>query len=337
MSTFVLKALKKKSKHTKKGLKPSLGVCIPVWSRPELLEICFASLIKNLDGLDATIWIFDNGSDAKTRSLISKLQSNKYRIHKVFFPVNMGIPYVANIFSGAVKESCDFTHYKAPDYVMIMDADAYFKNPVLDLITILENNRDIGIVSGHDSIEHKTISQQWVRINGKDVVLKTKAAERMITMLMSANDFCACYPFPHDSNQLVDWSLSLWNKNSMKSIGKKIAVACDYVLHLGINLSTWNNEEKDLASLQEKKEVEAVIRKENSRFYNQPDHYIDQRLAYQKKYADVFAENQQLKRRVRDIQNSTSWRITLPLRVVSGLLAKISLWWQRFFSKEPLN
>ena len=241
----------------------------------------------------------------------------------------MGIPYLANIFSGAIRESCDFAHYKAPDYVMIMDADTYFKKPVLDLVTILEKHRDVGIVSGHDSIEHKTISQQLVRINGKDIVLKTKAAERMITMLLSTHDFCACYPFPHDSNQHVDWSLSLWNANSMKRIGKKIAVACDYVLHLGINLSTWNNEEKDLATLQEKNEAEAVIRKENKSLFSQTAQTEDHRFAFQKKQSEVLAENQRLKRRVQMLQNSTSWQITLPFRLLSELFNKIKLLLQK--------
>ena len=56
----------------------SLGICIPVWNRGDLFLIAFKSLIKQLDGINATIWIFDNGSDNMTRDIIYNLEDFFY-------------------------------------------------------------------------------------------------------------------------------------------------------------------------------------------------------------------------------------------------------------------
>src|SRR3954465_5499828 len=132
----------------------SLAVCFPVWNRPDLFEVSYTSLLRQLGGIDATIWIFDNGSDAGTRALIHGLKTTECRLFKIFLPQNMGLPFVANIFSQLLTQDCDYAAYRAPMNVMLADADAYFKRPVRDMIEILES-KDLAIVSGHDSIEHE--------------------------------------------------------------------------------------------------------------------------------------------------------------------------------------
>lgn len=239
----------------------SLGICIPVWNRGELFKTCFTSLLKNLKGLDATIWIFDNGSDIKTRKIVESVKSSEFRINKIFFPENMGIPYVANVFAKAIQESCDYVNYKAPQYLMIMDADAYFKKPVKDLVELCAKHYQIGLISGHDSVEHKTIAEKRIKMHGKNILLKEKENERMITMLMKSEEFLRCYPFPHYRNRDVDWELAQWNPSSMEKRSKQIFVACDYVLHLGIYTSTWNKSKDILATEQEVREVKQILKK----------------------------------------------------------------------------
>lgn len=56
--------------------RPSLDVCIPVCNRGDLLRPCVASLRRHLAGIDAAIWLVDNGSDAPTRDVIRALSDD---------------------------------------------------------------------------------------------------------------------------------------------------------------------------------------------------------------------------------------------------------------------
>ena len=248
------------------NIKLTLGICIPVWNRGDLFKICFTSLLRQLKDVDATIWIYDNGSDIKTREIVEGVKSSKHRIIKTFFPQNMGIPYVANLFAKAVQENCDLVNYTSPQYVMIMDADAYFKKSVWDLVELCRKHYGIGLISGHDSIEHKAIKEKRLKLKGKNVLIKQKKNERMLTMLMKREEFIRCYPFPHYRNRDVDWELAQWNPNSMKKRNRGIFVACDYVLHLGLGVSTW---QKDRAinnhSAQEIKEVKQILNRNDKK------------------------------------------------------------------------
>ena len=137
---------------------PSLAVCFPVWNRGDLFETCFASLLRQLDGIEAAIWIFDNGSRPETLRIIQNLQADPHTLFKVFLPENMGIPYVVNAFCQLAVENCSYTGHRAPEHVMLADADAYFKGPVREMIEVLESNNHFSILSGHDSTEHKPLN-----------------------------------------------------------------------------------------------------------------------------------------------------------------------------------
>jgi glycosyltransferase involved in cell wall biosynthesis len=243
----------------------TLGVCIPVWNRGDLFLKSFNSLISQLEGVSATIFIYDNGSDSETVKIIQEVESCDHLIIKTFLPKNMGIPYVANLFAMAIQENCDYAGYISPQYTLIMDADAYFKKPVRDLLRLFNMFFDIGLLSGHDSIEHKEIYRTTTEINGASVVIKVKENERMLTMFMRKEEFTACYPFPHYRDRDVDWELTQWNLNSMKRRSRSIYVACDYVLHLGLDRSTWQS---DLAlkyhTESEINEVKSILSSNNS-------------------------------------------------------------------------
>lgn len=245
----------------------SLGVFIPVWNRGDVFSLAFNSLLEQLQGIEATIWIFDNGSGQDTKDILQNIESgSSYKIIKTFLPQNMGIPYAANVFAKAIQEECDFAGYRSPQFVLLMDADAYFKRPIIDLIEIFNQDYSVGLVSGHDSIEHGAIRQEERQINGRNVMIKEKENERMITMLMRKDEFLVNYPFPHYRNRDVDWEITQWNPNSMRKRNRKIMVACDYVLHLGIHSSTWNNSEQKLESEEEINEVHTILEKAGIKF-----------------------------------------------------------------------
>jgi glycosyltransferase involved in cell wall biosynthesis len=239
----------------------SLGICIPVWNRGDVFVVAFESLLKQLEGITATIWIYDNGSDKATRDIIYNIPDHPvHTIIKTYFPENMGIPYVANLFAQSIQEHCDYTGYHPPQYTLLMDSDAYYKKPVKDLIEIIENYYDVGVVSGHDSIEHLPLAETEFTIgDGKKIRAKEKENERMITMLMRREEYLSNYPFPHYRNRDVDWEITQWNPNSVTRRKRKIVVAVGYVLHLGINISTWNASKESFESEEEVNEVKAIL------------------------------------------------------------------------------
>jgi glycosyltransferase involved in cell wall biosynthesis len=217
----------------------SIAICFPVWNRPDLFQVSFASLLRQLEGIEASIWIFDNGSDAPTRELIEGLSSTEQRIFKVFLPQNMGIPFVVNIFSQIVTQDCDFAGYRAPSHVMVADSDAYFKKPIRDMIAVLESYSHFAVISGHDSIEHECVSQLTQTFRGEATVVKVKSIERGLCLIMRREILAACVPFPHHRDKDVDWELMKWHPNSVSARTRQLAVV-DYVAHLGLYDSTWH-------------------------------------------------------------------------------------------------
>jgi hypothetical protein len=217
----------------------SIAICFPVWNRPDLFQVSFASLLRQLEGVEASIWIFDNGSDAPTRELIEGLSSTDQRLFKVFLPQNMGIPFVVNIFSQIVTQDCDFAGYRAPAHVMVADSDAYFKKPVRDMIDVLESYSHFAVTSGHDSIEHESSSQKAHRLRGGTTTVKVKSIERGLCLIMRKEVLAACVPFPHHRDRDVDWELMKWHPNSVAARTRQLAVV-DYVAHLGLYDSTWD-------------------------------------------------------------------------------------------------
>jgi Glycosyl transferase family 2 len=212
----------------------SLAVCYPVWNRVDLFEASYRSLLRQLDGVHAAIWIFDNGSDEETRRFIAGLTSLEHRLFKVVLPQNMGLPFVANIFSQLLTQDCDYAGYRAASHVMLADADAYFKKPVRGLIDILEAS-ELAIVSGHDSVEHESPSQF---VHGTTVV-RVKSIERGLCLLMRKETLAACVPFPHHTNMDVDWELMKWHPSSTSARASAIGVV-DYVAHIGLYDSTYH-------------------------------------------------------------------------------------------------
>ncbi len=217
----------------------SLAICLPVWNRPDLFQVSFASLLRQLKGVETSIWIFDNGSDTPTRELIEGLSSTEQRIFKVFLPQNMGIPFVVNIFSQMLTQDCEFAGYRAPTHVMIADADAYFKKPVRDMIEILESYSHFAVISGHDSIEHESLSQVTHTLRGETIAVKSKSIERGLCLIMRKEILAACVPFPHHRDRDVDWELMKWHRNSVSARTRQLAVV-DFVGHLGLYDSTWH-------------------------------------------------------------------------------------------------
>jgi len=224
----------------KMGKSPfSLAVCFPVWNRSDLFKVCFDSLIRQLAGIEASIWVFDNGSDASTRELIASLKDQDRRLFKITLPQNMGIPFVVNTFSQILTQNCDYVGYRSPSHVMLADADAYFKHPILDMIDILEADSQAGVISGHDSVEHETLNEYRYPLRGGSTLVKEKLVERGICLIMRKDTLAACASLPHDLAFNVDWQIMTKHANSMAARKLKV-LAIDYVVHIGLYDSTWH-------------------------------------------------------------------------------------------------
>jgi hypothetical protein len=240
----------------------SLAVCYPVWNRSDLFQSSYASLLRQLEGIQASIWIFDNGSEEQTRNFIAGLSSAEHRLFKVFLPQNMGLPFVANTFSQILTQDSDYAGYRAPIHVMLADADAYFKKPVREMIEILEAH-DLAIVSGHDSIEHKSTDEFAHPLRGGTTTVRIKSIERGLCVLMRKETLAACVPLPHHTNMNVDWELMHWHPNSIWA--RKLRVgAVDYVAHIGLYDSTWHStgvpaDEAEVAEINEILEREGLL------------------------------------------------------------------------------
>jgi glycosyltransferase involved in cell wall biosynthesis len=217
----------------------SLAICFPVWNRADLFEASYSSLVRQLDTIDASIWIVDNGSDAPTKLAIAKADSERHGIFKITLPANMGIPYAVNVFSGMAGLSCAFANHRPADFVMIADADCYFKRPLRELIEILEGSPNAGAIAGHDSIEHEARRSFVFATGGGERVVKEKAVERGLCLLMRREILAGCVPFPTDTPLDFDWQLGQLHANSIEALGLKM-LAADYVVHLGLYDSTWH-------------------------------------------------------------------------------------------------
>jgi glycosyltransferase involved in cell wall biosynthesis len=220
--------------------KESLAICIPLWNRGDLFRVSFASLLRQLEGTEATVWVFDNGSDRETRAVLEEADGSPHRLCKVFLPENCGIPYVVNLFTRMVGEACDYIGYRPPTFVMLADADAYFKRPVRELIEILRAHPHIPVVSGHDSVEHGAVAQFDVVLPGGTTLhVCQKHVERGLCLVMRREELAMYSPFPHHVNQDVNWEIALTNRCSL-AVRQRTCVAVDHVVHLGAYESTWS-------------------------------------------------------------------------------------------------
>lgn len=238
-------------------LPPSVDVCIPVWNRGELLSPCVTSLRRQLGGVDATIWLFDNGSDAETRAVIRDLAEDDPHTFSVRFPRNMGIPHAVNMFVQSALQECDIAGRRRPDYLLLLDSDAYFRRPIRQLIEILESDYRFGAVSGHRSVEHEPIARRHLVTPSGVVEIDEKQIERMFCLLLRSEDLAAMVPFPHDTHVDVDWQIAERNPHSLKSTGRVIA-ATDNAVHIGLYDSTWHPVGVP-ASAAEAVEIDAVL------------------------------------------------------------------------------
>lgn len=219
--------------------RPSLSVCVPVWNRHDLLAPCMASLLDQLRGVDAEVWLVDNGSDSATRRVISDIAQTDGRVTTIAFGRNMGIPHAVNVFVRAAMQPCDLTERRPPEYLMLLDADAILTHPVRDLIELLELDSRYGAVSGHCSVEHEAHRELALTLGGRSVVVEEKRVERMFCLLMRAPDLASMVPFPHHTAVDVDWQVMERHPQSLAARGKVVA-AVDYAIHIGLYDSTWH-------------------------------------------------------------------------------------------------
>jgi glycosyltransferase involved in cell wall biosynthesis len=244
--------------HKQSQVSTRVAICIPVLNRGDLALASFASLRTRLGDVEADIYLFDNGSDAATQAKLNLLGiSAPHRLTRIRLPENRGLPYIFNLFCRMLEEPCAYTAYTPPDFVMIADADSYYKLAVRDLIRVLESDPSIGVVSGHDSVEHTSLADTQIWIGSREFRAREKTIERGQCLVMRRGDLMACYPLPHDTNLDLDWQLLRRHPRSMANRGRRI-LAVDGTVHLGLYESTWSSSGVP-ASRQELKEIDSAL------------------------------------------------------------------------------
>jgi glycosyltransferase involved in cell wall biosynthesis len=241
-------------------MKPLIAVCIPVWNRSDIIAASLQSLSKGLAGVEAHIYIFDNGSEIETRNLVFNLSNPEHKLFKMFLPSNFGIPYVVNAFRSLISQNCDLVNLRKPDFVMLMDSDAYFTRPIYPLLDILNTDYGVSVVSGHDSFEHKHKDKRSYRVGAEDIHVKVKLNERMLCLMMRREEFEAFDSFPTYRTRDVDWEIFFWNRMSL-AVRRRVLVAANWVLHLGQFDSTWNSQPVP-ASIDEIEKITSVLERE---------------------------------------------------------------------------
>ena len=171
----------------------------------------------------------------------------------------MGIPYVVNNFCQMAAQDCNYTGHRAPEFIMLMDSDVYFKRPLKDLLRILDGNSQVAIVGGHDSIEHPATATYTLQSGMSKLFLKEKKIERMCCMVMRRSELEICFPFPHDRSADVDWEITQWNSNSLAKRKRKL-ISVDSVAHIGLYDSTWHRSGIP-ASLEQMEEINTILKK----------------------------------------------------------------------------
>lgn len=218
---------------------PKVAFCITAWNRGDLLAASLASLLTCLDDLDAGIWIIDNGSDLKTRRIIATIDCKNAKLFKVHLPINMGIPYALNLFGAAIGQESAFAGHSAPDHVVILDADMFFRRQLRELVDLLRDDPGITIVSGHDSVEHSATDARSIEGARPALTLKTKDVERGCFFVLRYRDFLEFLPLPHDVPYNIDWQMVRDHPRSLAKTGRKL-VCVDASAHLGLFDSTWS-------------------------------------------------------------------------------------------------
>jgi glycosyltransferase involved in cell wall biosynthesis len=235
-------------------------VCIPIWNRSDIVAASLRSLNRGLAGTEAQIFLFDNGSDIETRDIIYELSNSEHKSFKIFLPGNYGIPYVVNTFRAFVAQQCDYINQPRPDFVMLMDADAYFTKPIRPLLDILTDSYKVAVISGHDSFEHKEISRHIFHVGFEDIEVKIKLTERMLCLVMRREEFESFDTFPTYRNRDVDWEIFFWNRNSL-AVRRRNLVVVDWVIHLGQFDRTWDSNTLP-ASIDEIEKIESALEQE---------------------------------------------------------------------------
>lgn len=218
---------------------PTLAVCFTVWNRGDLFDVSFKSLMGQLDGVNVSVWIIDNGSDAATKKIIAGLHAGDRPIFKLTMPGNMGIPHAANIFARAAVQDCLFAGHSKPDFTAIFDSDMLFKYPIRPLIDVLAANPDVALISGHDSVEHAAESHSTIYVNGVAWRAKSKTLERGCFFLMRTETLMDFIPLNHSVPTDLDWELMHRHPKSLLNTGRKL-LCFDASVHLGLFDSTWH-------------------------------------------------------------------------------------------------
>ena len=205
----------------------TLGVFVVSWNRPRFLAQTLESLSAQTDGLDAAIYVVDNGSEAATRDVVV---SNGAMTGYQLLPKNLGInAALESIFPANLERQFR--------YVLISDADMQYDEPLGLAVEFLESHTEFGAVSYQHSPEHEDRAEfEW---SGRTWV--TKSVERGCALVMRSQFLQAAHPLPVERMADFDWWLVRDAPQSLQNEDRPIAVLPGGARHLGWRKgdSTW--------------------------------------------------------------------------------------------------
>ncbi|MHC4698487.1 MAG: glycosyltransferase family 2 protein [Planctomycetota bacterium] len=215
-----------------------LGIYVVAWKRPRLLQMTLDSLGEQQKGLNAEVVVSENEACEE----ISRI----CHLHGAV-DVHMGLLKNEGI-NGALEHGLEHM-IDRHRYVLVSDADMFYRQPLRLGIDVLERYPFLGAVSFQDSPEHPALevrsrSGGTERIQYGPIVIK--AAERGSALMFRQQRLHGLRPFPtqgHHKNEFDWWALRD-APNSLMACAELIGVIPDGAIHLGWRKgdSTWQRD-----------------------------------------------------------------------------------------------
>lgn len=170
-----------------------ISVLVVTWNVEDIIEECLKSLFKYTN-LNCEVIIVDNDSSDNTCEVIKNKFKNKVKL--IESKENLGFSKANNV---ALK-------YAKGKYIFYMNPDVIFVEDILNkMISVLETNRDIGIVSPRLLNVDKSLQISYSNFPG---VKKTLFDDFKLGRLLSKDLKMKYYQtkVKSDENRYVDWT-----------------------------------------------------------------------------------------------------------------------------------
>jgi len=201
--------------------------CFFAYGRPELTEKCFKQLVKNIKPEDRLLVIDQESHNAEFFIKQDRIDwlflwKRNYIIAPVWLFIYEFVLWQQRIFS---LEVIDEVEKWVPDYINIVENDAWCEDGFMEKCIKGFEIQDVGIVSGFDSDKSGVKERYPDPIKG----FKIKQVVSGVNVIMKLDYFLICLAERGFRDFSQDRHLSAINKGK----GKIVAILPDQVKHLG--------------------------------------------------------------------------------------------------------